>query len=284
MKLKRLGKGPIIKPNMDTVMGSNINGPSLIKAPEWLENPLGRYYLYFSHHQGQYIRLAYADKLEGPWKTYEPGTLKLEDSYFIHHIASPDIHVDNQKQEIRMYYHGLLPSKKQVSRVATSKDGINFQCRPEILGSSYFRVFQYGGYYYALGMPGIFYRSKDGLTGFERGPSLFTEHMRHSAVKVDRDTLSVYFSNVHDCPERILWSTIELDRDWFEWKESEPLTVLEPEMGYEGAGLPLEPSVRGWAPERVRQLRDPGIFLDDDRMYLLYSVAGESGIAIAEVK
>jgi hypothetical protein len=32
------------------------------------------------------------------------------------------------------------------------------------------------------------------------------------------------------------------------------------------------------------QLRDPAIFEDDDgRTYLLYSVAGESGIAIAEL-
>ena len=30
-------------------------------------------------------------------------------------------------------------------------------------------------------------------------------------------------------------------------------------------------------------LRDPAIFSEDDRTYLLYSVAGESGIAIAEI-
>jgi hypothetical protein len=268
---------------MDPYMGSNINGPSLIKAPEWIENPLGKYYLYFSHHQGQYIRLAYSDKIEGQWKTYEPGTLKLEDSYFIHHIASPDIHIDNEKKLIRMYYHGLLPSKKQVTRVATSKDGINFKCFHEILGLSYFRVFQYNGIYYALGMPGVFYRSRDGLTGFEEGPTLFTEHMRHSAVKLDDDCLSVFYSNVHDCPERIILSRIKLSDDWMDWRASEPETVLEPEMDYEGADLPLEPSVRGWASERVRQLRDPCIFVDEDRMFLLYSVAGESGIAISEI-
>ena len=32
-------------------------------------------------------------------------------------------------------------------------------------------------------------------------------------------------------------------------------------------------------------LRDPGIFVDTDgRVYLLYSVAGESGLGIAELK
>ena len=204
----------------------------------------------------------------------------------IHHIASPDIHVDNENQLIRMYYHGPIPQGEgmiQITRVATSKNGIQFTCNPEILGSSYFRVFKYDGYYYALGMPGIFYRSKDGLTGFEKGPTLFTEHMRHSAVKLDDDCLSVFFSYVHDCPERILLSKIELKDNWMRWSESEPVTVLEPVMDYEGVDLPLEPSVRGWAPEQVRQLRDPGIFIDDSQMFLLYSVAGESGIAIAEV-
>jgi hypothetical protein len=33
----------------------------------------------------------------------------------------------------------------------------------------------------------------------------------------------------------------------------------------------------------VRQLRDPAIYREDGRAYLLYSVAGEYGTAIAEV-
>lgn len=48
-------------------------------------------------------------------------------------------------------------------------------------------------------------------------------------------------------------------------------------------GLPLKPSVRGAARSPVRELRDPAIFVEAGRTYLLYSVAGESGIAIAEV-
>ena len=66
---------------MDDRMGDNINGPSLIKVPDWIENPLGQYYLYFAHHQGTHIRLAYADRLEGPWTTHAPGTLQLEDNH-----------------------------------------------------------------------------------------------------------------------------------------------------------------------------------------------------------
>ena len=61
-------------PNED---GRNINGPTVIKAPSWLKNAPGKYLMYFSHHTGSYIRMAYADKLTGPWKIYEGGVMDL---------------------------------------------------------------------------------------------------------------------------------------------------------------------------------------------------------------
>ena len=288
MKVERFPTNPIITPNLDKRIGTNINGPSLIRAPDWLPDPLGEYYLYFAHHRGKYIRLAYADRLEGPWATYGPGVLDLEDSYFAnsqdaHHVASPDVHVDDARREIRMYYHGVVPEVGQRSRVAISKDGINFTAREETLGNSYLRVFQYAEYHYALGMPGHFYRSRDGLTGFEQGPVLFGKDMRHGALKLDGDTLSVFYSNAGDRPERILMATIDLTADWMDWKESDPLVVLEPEMDYEGVDLPLKPSLRGLTDVRVRQLRDPAIFEEDGSVYLLYTVAGEDGIGIAKL-
>ena len=60
----------------------NINGPSMIRVPSWIEQPLGKYYLYFSHHKGEFIRMAYADMPEGPWTVYEPGVLSLQQSGF----------------------------------------------------------------------------------------------------------------------------------------------------------------------------------------------------------
>jgi hypothetical protein len=33
----------------------------------------------------------------------------------------------------------------------------------------------------------------------------------------------------------------------------------------------------------VNQLRDPALYLEDDRTFLLYVVAGESGIGLAEI-
>lgn len=268
---------------MDGRMGNNINGPSLVRVPDWLTDPLGQYYLYFAHHKGKYIRLAYADGLEGPWTIYEPGALELEDAFCSDHVASPDVHVDAGKREIRMYYHGVVRERTQRSKVAVSANGTDFTAHPESLGNAYFRVFQWEGYYYALGMPGTFYRSKDGLTNFEQGPTLFSKDMRHAALRLDGSILSVFYSHVSDQPERILLSKIDIDHDWMEWKESAPVTVLEPETEYEGVNLPLKPSVRGWAPERVRELRDPAIYQEGERTYLLYSVAGERGIAIANL-
>jgi hypothetical protein len=184
-----------------------------------------------------------------------------------------------------MYFHGLLEHEghRQATRVAVSTDGLAFTPRSELLGAPYWRVFRLQGWYYALGMPGIFYRSRDPLTGFERGPQLFTTSMRHTAVLLRGATLLVFYTNAGDCPERILLARIDLAPDWMDWQASEPEMVLEPETPWEGAELPLEPSRRGFVMGPVRQLRDPAIFDEDGRTYLLYSVAGEHGIAVAEI-
>ncbi len=70
-----------------------------------------------------------------------------------------------------------------------------------------------------------------------------------------------------------------LSGDWTNWQPSDLVTVLQPELDYEGARLPLQPSRHG----PVRQLRDPATYQEGAKIYLLYSVAGESGIAIAEL-
>ena len=285
MKLLRFEQNPIIRPDMDDRMGSNINGPSLIRVPEWVRNPLGRYYLYFAHHQGTYIRMAYADRLEGPWRVHRPGVLEMADSHFRSHIASPDVHVLDDRREIRMYYHGhSAGDPSQFTRLALSADGLSFRAQPEVLGSSYWRAFRWDGRWYTLEMPGTFRRSVSGVTGFEEGPRLFTPDMRHSAVRLSGRTLTVFYSNAKDCPERILWATIELKDDWRAWEVGPIATLLSPETGYEGADCPLEPSVRGSIHQPARQLRDPCVFEEAGRAYLLYSVAGENGIAIGELQ
>jgi hypothetical protein len=294
VQVERLSETPIIRPNMDASMGSNIAGPSLIRVPDWIENPLGRYYLYFADHRGTYIRLAYADTVSGPWTTYEPGTLRIEQSHFpttcppcapagsYAHIASPDVHVDETSQRIVMYVHGR-DAGRQVTRASVSTDGLHFEGRAEILGRPYFRSFRYDDFVYALAMPGVLYRSRDGLSEFEEGPQLFNPNMRHSAILRRGQRLYVFWTARGDAPERIWLSTIDMDGDWMKWRESAAVEVLRPERPWEGADLPVEPSRGGSIDVAANQLRDPAIFEDEGRVYLLYSVAGERGIGLAEV-
>jgi hypothetical protein len=318
VRVVRLIDGPIIAPSLHPSIGANIQGPSLIRVPDWVEGRLGDYYLYFADHKGSYIRLAYADAPAGPWRVHPPGSLHLSRSRFLTepptpsteelaafdarhrasgaaishdvlseittpHIASPDVHVDAVGRRIVMYFHGLEGVGQQVTRAATSANGIDFEARPEVLGRSYFRVFRHDGITYALAMPGQLHRSRDGLSGFEEGPVLFNSNMRHSAVLKRGTELLVFWTQVGDAPERVLLSRIDLSGDWWQWKDGAPREILRPERSWEGADAPLTPSVRSTAYGQVNQLRDPAIFEENGRVYLLYAVAGESGIAIAEV-
>ena len=83
VRVTRLANGPIIGPHLHPSIGVNIQGPSLIRMPDWIEDRLGAYYLYFADHKGSYIRLAYADHLAGPWRVHPPGSLHLAQSGFL---------------------------------------------------------------------------------------------------------------------------------------------------------------------------------------------------------
>jgi hypothetical protein len=296
--VQRFPQNPILTPGSSPTIGENLNGPSLIRVPGWVDKPLGRYYLYFSHHAGKYIRLAYADALPGPWKIYEPGTLRIEEAPRCQdHVASPDVHVDDLRREILMYFHcpsggqvdanGRVDINQQETFLASSSDGLRFRASPTALGPAYMRVFRWGGDYYAIARAGIVLRTRDMRAPFETGPTLIPPDagrlLRHAAVDVRGDLLKVYYSRIGDRPERILVSETHLTPDWRAWRASPPVDVLSPERDYEGHALPLEVSEPDEAPGRVRQLRDPGIFGESGRTYMLYSVAGESGLAIAEL-
>jgi hypothetical protein len=297
LEIVRLKNNPVITPNMlPGKDGLNINGPCLIKVPAWVKNPLGKYYLYFAHHSGTYIRLAYADSLEGPWTVYAPGTLKLSEAPGCKgHIASPDVIIDDKAKEFRMYFHG--PSKKaegQKTFLALSHDGIHFKASDEILGIFYWRVVPDNDGWFAMGKGGLMYRSKTGLTDFVEGPNPFPESVgrtkeanspgpRHLALDPVTGGLWVYYTNIGDAPERILRVFINTQADWKMWKTTKPEEVLKPEMPYEGEDLPVTHSLAGETKVREHAVRDPAIYKENGHRYLVYSVAGESGIAIAEL-
>ncbi|MCD6288617.1 MAG: hypothetical protein J7M12_05830 [Candidatus Hydrogenedentes bacterium] len=196
-KATRLNSGqPIITESMFVDAGAtawegeDLNGPSAIRIPDWIapENradPSAVYYLYFAHHRGNYLRMAWASDIEGPWHLYRTGAgvpvghrgvldLGSDDKIDIgneitvrNHMASPDVLVDNVNRRIVMYFHGPSnydgSSVGQRSFVATSPYGLDFSGRiePVILGSSYFRVFEANGNMYAFANSGALYKALD---------------------------------------------------------------------------------------------------------------------------
>lgn len=282
---------PAVPPQTLPQLGGNINGPSLIRVPDWLPGQLGRYHLYFAHHGGQNIRLAFADDLEGPWTLWKPGTLRLDQTPCSGHIASPDVHVDEARRELRMYFHGPVQRPgtdrmPQMSLVARSGDGLNFACQPEVLGNSYFRLVQRRDHWLAMARSGRLYRSPDGFHPFEPGPNPFAGaplRPRHVALRLEGEVLSVFHSTIGAAPEHIQVSHIDVRGGWNGWVPSPAVSLLRPERPEEGAALPVMPSESGLARGPVHQLRDPAYFRDGKQEYLLYTLAGECGIGIARL-
>jgi len=295
--VRRLDQNPIVRPEMlPGDDGSNICGPSLIRVPDWAPAPLGRYYLYFAHHNGTYIRLAFADRLEGPWKIHRPGSLKLSEARACRgHIASPDVHVDDQRKQFRMYFHGVWREGRNIQRsfAAISADGIRFTAAGNPLANFYLRAVPWEGGWIGMAKGGVMYRSYDGLTHFERLPRaafpLKDENanrrgeVRHVALHVSGATLFVYYTRTGDAPESVLRSQIDLGGASKNWRARNAKMVVRPETIYEGVDLPVTRSEAGPATGREHALRDPAIFVEDGRLYICYAVAGESGIAIAEL-
>jgi hypothetical protein len=85
----RFSQNPLITVDSSRSLGGNVNGPTVIRVPDWIDRPLGRYYMYFANHMGTFIRLAYADALTGPWKIYEPGVLQARDTAFFRPQPDP---------------------------------------------------------------------------------------------------------------------------------------------------------------------------------------------------
>jgi len=303
-----LNDAPIISVENHPQCHGNANGPSLIETSAWLPNPPAKYLLFFAHHEGRSIRLAASDNLTGPWQIITPAPLDLGHSLFavsstdeskLHrearafidagadgnypHIASPDVWVDHENRQIRLYYHGRLEDGRQRSRVALSGEALKFLPRPEIIASSYLRIFRHDEWFYAIAMPGQLYRSRDGLGSFETGPRLTDEPIRHHALLKHQGQWYVFWTRVGDTPERILVSNLETGADWHDWRFGETAEIHRAQKPWEGADLPADASRYGGIMQRVNQLRDPAIFEENGRIYLLYAIAGEQGIAIGEL-
>lgn len=204
MKLERFEENPIIYPGMEGLeedVGENICGPTLIKVPSWVKNPLGKYYLYFAHHKGEFIRLAYSDSLEGPWKIYKEGAVNLKQVPCVDHIASPEIYLDNENGKICLYVHGKAKDQKynphiQLTFVGSSEDGINFNFSLYALGPYYFRVFTHNERFYAIAKDkpngGLILESDKYNQPFEIIKENIFPNMRHCGILKRENFLYVF--------------------------------------------------------------------------------------------
>lgn len=322
LRVERFPSNPLITVESSPSLGNNVNGPTVIRVPDWVERPLGRYYMYFANHMGDFVRLAYADALTGPWRIHDPGVLHVRETAldrpqpdpegpradFYTHVASPEIFVDHERRRLVMWVHGwwtngerwpeTLPEARawarergyrQLTQVAESSNGLAFTVHPAITPTTYLRVFEWGGAFHGVSRLGTLSRSLDPLEPFELGPSLFRDgpyagRVRHLALLPRGDRLIVLFSAIGDAPERVMMSTVELTPDWTTWRASEPVEVLRPEAAYECVHLPVAPSLGGDIDVPARQIRDPFVLEEDGRAFLFYATCGEQGIAGAAIE
>lgn len=132
--------------------------PSVIRAGDYFENPLGEWYLYTAPHDDPGgIVLMYADSPSGPWTEYAGNPVVSRewppDYDRVPHVSSPDTVWNAQEQKLFLYFHG----GNSVTRFATSEDGITFMYggtavtnamgdvagKPKVIESSYARVFEH---------------------------------------------------------------------------------------------------------------------------------------------
>jgi len=282
----RFPQNPLVTVDSSPTLGVNVNGPTVIRVPDWVERPLGRYYMYFGNHRGDFIRLAYADAVTGPWKVYEPGVLHARDTAFYRpqpdpqpevmlpggystHLASPEILIDNSRKRIVMWSHGWYSNGErwpvglaearawstqkgygQFTQAAESTDGLHFTSRPALTKDSYLRVFPYGGYWYGFMRLGQMGRAKDPLDSFDLGGNPFRDspyanRVRHVALVPRGQQLQIFFTVIGDAPERVMFTTMDLTKDWSAWRVAPAVEVMRPQTPYECANVPAAPSQVG---------------------------------------
>jgi len=233
----RSPNNPLITSASSSTIGRNIAGPSVIRVPSWLPNPKGQYYMYFAAHNGSYIRLGYSGSVQGPWKIYTPGTLKVSQVYpFTDTIASPDVHIFDAQATVRMYFHTdhYPGSTQQWSGVSKSTNGINFTlASTKNIAKYYLRVWQWAGRFYGLQKgwnvaPAELGESPDGINPFTPIKTMPNGSIRHMGVLLKSDVLLVFYSRIGDAPERILLSTMKLSGIPAIWSLSTPVEVLRP--------------------------------------------------------
>ena len=106
----------------------------------------------------------------------------------------------------------------------------------------------------------------------------------HGGTAVTGNPLFIYFSCVGHRPERILDTTVDLQRAPESWRARGVFEVLRPERDGEGATLPLAFSNGCISRTKVNELRRPAVFRDGNAAWLLYTTSGEHGLGLAKLR
>lgn len=314
--------------------GTSINGASVVAIPPGIamadQLPSdARYLLYFSHHAGKFIAVASARDAEGPWSVCSScQVMPISDaslwgsSTALTHVASPDVHISEEKRCFVMYIHVQTGACPQFSLAATSVDGVSFQLMEGIPLESrcptayipfYFRRFSYQGQHYGLVKAdpskghasgalllrhsteggreeGLYDSSGNAL--YEEGPTVL-DRSRHTSVLIIGPYAVVALSRIGDFPEHIEVECHRLEgHNWMEWFSESTLEyrmdLLVPSTVAEGALEPLRPSRSGAAGGLANELRDPFLFLEPGERHhhhvlLFFSIGGEHGISVAHL-
>lgn len=112
--------------------------PTVIRAEDYFDEPLGIYYMYYGpHDRPGGIALAYADSIEGPWIEYSGNPIIARDwqpHYSVSHVASAHPIWNEEEEKLFLYFHG----ENSVTRLATSEDGIHFDYEQVVISTSDF--------------------------------------------------------------------------------------------------------------------------------------------------
>ena len=305
LRLVRFMDQPLLRVGDHPKIGQNINGPCVIRVPDWLGSALGRFYMYFAHHTGTFIKLAVSDDLQGPWRMIDRPPLHVSETGFAQgdvthrlptgeritepaHIASPDVHVLNVDRKIAMLFHGLKPDGSQTTRLALSDDGLSFSTDgfESDLAPPYLRLCRFEDHFIGVAWGGEMFASDSIFGPFHKGPSVLERPNgaalipRHPALFVKDGQLQCLYSLIGDSPEQLWHVTLMRDAYSGDWQIGEPAKVLTPKFHWEGANLPIVPSAIGTATGLENAVRDPFVFED----HLFYVAGGESAIAVARIE
>lgn len=289
----------ISKINLPKVMSDNINGPSCLRTPNFIKNPLGKYLLYFAHHSGEFIRIAYSEDIFTGWKILDHKINNVsKETEFHDHVASPDVYVDNIEKSIYMFFHSRIKgSRKQQTFLSKSNDGINFALvkgdlnlpfyfRHVTIGTKTFAVTKGGNLYINMVSPvANTWRALNNVnTGKSNKEAMHNSSgsIRHASLIYYMKIFIIFYSKIGDSPERIYAAKI-VENEKGLWLMSNEFEITRPELNFEGANLDIEASVAGPSLKEENALRDPYVMQDGEDYFLFYACAGESGIAVGKL-